>query len=393
MKKALLLCASHNDLGLIRSLKKLGFYIIATGGIKNLPGEKLCDKFIFADYSNKELILQIAIKEKISAIVQCCNDFGVCTASFVAEKLGLLGYDSYETTLILHHKDKFKQFCFENDISSPISRSFTNIQQAQDYCLKANYPLIIKPVDLSGGKGVNVVQNSNKAHIALQNAFEISKAKRIVIEPYIKGVQGGYCTFLINGKIAAVCSNNEYSILNPYRVEIDTFPANNYDEIAIELNTQIEKIAQILKLKDGIFHLQYIFDGEKVYIIEAMRRILGNMYHTPANALTNMDWEYWETRAKCGMSLKDFPQNVKQEGFFAYKTILADKNGILQNVSLPQSYDNFVYSQYTLRKNGFMIDDFTQTPLGFLFFQFSDARTMQKVLVEDYAVIANVKDA
>lgn len=393
MKKALLLCASHNDLGLIRSLKKLGFYIIATGGIKNLPGEKLCDKFIFADYSNKELILQIATKEKISAIVQCCNDFGVCTASFVAEKLGLLGYDSYETTLILHHKDKFKQFCYENDISSTISQSFTNMQQAQDYLSKASYPLIIKPVDLSGGKGVNVAQNSNKAHIALQNAFEISKVKRIVIEPYITGVQGGYCTFLINGKIAAVCSNNEYSILNPYRVEIDTFPANNYNEIAIELNAQIEKIAQILKLKDGIFHLQYIFDGKKVYVIEAMRRILGNMYHIPANALTNMDWEYWETRAKCGMSLKDFPQNVKQEGFFAYKTILADKNGILQNVSLPQSYDNFVYSQYILRKNGFMIDDFTQTPLGFLFFQFSDAQTMQKVLVEEYAIVASVKDA
>ena len=69
MKKALLLCATHNDLGLIRSLKKLGFYIIDTGGIKNLHGEKLCDKFIFQDYSDKKKILAIAKKEKISAII------------------------------------------------------------------------------------------------------------------------------------------------------------------------------------------------------------------------------------------------------------------------------------------------------------------------------------
>ena len=100
MKKALLLCASHNDLGLIRALRELGYCIIVTGSIENQPGQKMCDKYIKADYSNKELILKIAKQEKIDAIIQCCNDFGVYTAAYVAENLGLPGYDSYETTLL-----------------------------------------------------------------------------------------------------------------------------------------------------------------------------------------------------------------------------------------------------------------------------------------------------
>ena len=100
MKKVLLLCTSHNDLGLIRGLRKLGYYIIATGNRENSPGEKWVDKWIRADYSNKELILDIAKEEKIDSICACCNDFGVYTAAYVAEKLGLPGYDDYETTLI-----------------------------------------------------------------------------------------------------------------------------------------------------------------------------------------------------------------------------------------------------------------------------------------------------
>lgn len=138
MKIALLLCASHNDLGIIRSLKNLGLYVIVTGNMENLPGQKYCDKFIKADYSDKELILKIAKQNKIDYIIQCCNDFGVYTASYVAQKLGLPGYDSYETTLILHNKDKFKQFSKENNILSPISFAFSAEKDAVEFSRNQN---------------------------------------------------------------------------------------------------------------------------------------------------------------------------------------------------------------------------------------------------------------
>lgn len=63
-KRVLLLCASHNDLGLIKALRKLGYYIIVTGNIPGLPGEKYADEYIQADYSDSELILKIAKEKK-----------------------------------------------------------------------------------------------------------------------------------------------------------------------------------------------------------------------------------------------------------------------------------------------------------------------------------------
>lgn len=330
--KVLLCCANHNDLGLIRSLVKLGCEIVVTGNIPNLPGQRFAHKYIQADYSDRELILDIARREKIDRIVPSCHDFALYTSAFVAEKLGLPGMDSLENILAIHNKDRFNDLAQSLGIRSPKSHVFTNISDAEKFLATTKFPIIIKPVDASAGNGINRAGDLESAKKSLKLAFEKSRAGRILIEPFLIGSQHGFCTFLIDQKVRAICSNNEYSILNPYRVEIDTFPANNFDLVRDELVESIEKIATELKLKDGIFHVQYIFQDGEPWIIEAMRRILGNMYFIPGNLVTGIDWEYWETRARLDLSLEKFPRDVYQEGFFSYKTILANRNGRIKKI-------------------------------------------------------------
>lgn len=384
MKKALLLCTSHNDLGLIRALRKLGYYIVATGNREDSPGEKWVDKYRKADYSDQELILSIAREEQIDVICQCCNDYGVYTAAYVAEQLGLPGYDSYETTLILHNKDRFKKFAGEHNILTPASVSFEDERTAGEAVETMEFPLIVKPVDASAGNGIARISGPEEKEKAIKGAFEKSKAKRIVIEPYIEGTQHGFCTFLVNQKVVACCTNNEYSIINPYRVEIDTFPADNWKDVYPVLVEQIEKMARLLSLKDGIFHLQYIYQDGKPWIIEVMRRVLGNMYSVPANMLTGTDWDYWETRARCGMDCSGIPRNTVQEGCFAYKAIMADTEGKIKQIKIPESYSKYVFEQFFVHKEGDVITDHKKDPVGFLFMMFSGQEEMKSVLTEQY---------
>lgn len=384
MKKALLLCTSHNDLGLIRALRKLGYFIVATGNRDNSPGECWVDKYIKTDYSDKEQMLQIAIEEKIDVVCPCCNDFGVYTASYIAEKLGLPGYDSYETTMLLHNKDKFKTFAKQYGIVTPLARSFDTNEDALRCIQDMIFPIIIKPTDASAGNGINKVNNIYDAEIAVQEAFSVSRKKKIVVEPYIVGTQHGFCTFLVNKKVVACCTNNEYSIINPYRVEIDTYPASQWKSVYSVLVEQIERIAQILNLKDGIFHLQYILKDGVPWIIEVMRRILGNMYSVPANMLNGIDWDYWETRARCGLDCNNFPRQVVQEGYFAYKSIMANKNGVISNICIPEAYNKYVFDKYMLHKKGDIITNNRQNPIGFLFMMFSSAEEMEDVLINNY---------
>lgn len=384
MKKVLLLCTSHNDLGLVRALRKLGYYIIATGNRENSPGKCWVDEYIKADYSDKDLILDIALKKEIDAICPCCNDFGVYTAAYIADILGLQSYDSYETTLILHNKDRFKEFARQHDIVTPSSQSYTDIQHAMKDIRNMPYPLIIKPVDASAGKGVSKADNYQEAINAVDVAFRKSRCGKIVVEPFIEGTQHGFCSFLIDQKVVAYCTNNEYSLLNPYRVEIDTYPADGWERSSPVLIEQIEKIARVLKLKDGIFHLQYIYKDGKPWIIEVMRRILGNMYSVPAGMLTGLDWDYWEVRARCGLSCEEFPAMVRQEGFYAYKAIMGRRNGVIKNISIPEEYRKYIINQFMLKEKGDAILDYPNAPVGFLFMMFSSNREMKQVLIDKY---------
>lgn len=385
MKKVLLLCASHNDLGLINGLKKLGFYIIATGGIENLIGQKYVDKYIKADYSDKDLILKIATEEKVDNICACCNDFGVYTAAYVAEKLGLPGYDTYENTLTLNNKDKFKEFAREHKLISPVATGFTSEEEALKWCESADYPLIVKAVDLSAGNGIRKIADFSEARSAIENAFNKSRAKRIVIEPYITGSQHGFCTFLVNQKVVASVSNDEYSISNPYRVEIDTYPANGIENCEKILIEQIEKIAGILKLSDGIFHLQYIEDENGPHIIEVMRRAIGNMYGIPASYLCGFDWDYWEARALMGMDCSAIPGSIPKDGYFAYKAIMAPSNGVVKEVKIPSRYDRFMFDACMIKGCGDVIENHLSQPVGLIFLRFVSEEEMHTFLIDEYA--------
>jgi biotin carboxylase len=387
-KRVLILNTSHNDLYSIKALKKMGFYVIATGGKKGLIGEQFVDEYFQMDYSEKEEILKFAETKSIDYICACCNDFGVMTASFVAEKLGLSGHDSYENTLILHHKDMFKNFAKENNIFTPPAEYFSSENTALDYIEIAEFPIIVKPTDLSAGNGVSQAENKEQAVIAIKNAFAKSRVKKIIIEPFIEGSQHGFCTFLINKKVTAVCSNNEYSFVNPYRIEIDTYPADNFDEVKDFLIGQIEKMADILNLKDGIFHLQYRMKDDKPYIIECMRRTLGNMYGVPAKKLTGIDWDYWQMAVYCGLDLSVFPKNTEQGKFCAYKTIMAKQNGYVKSIIIPKDIEKFVHDTHFLWKPENPIEDYMSEPLGFLFMEFPNMETMKNVLLNRYDEIS-----
>lgn len=386
MKKVLILNASHNDERMIKALKELTFYVISTGNKPNLPGHQMCDEYYPADYSNKEEILELAKRLKIDRICACCNDFGVITASYVAEKLGLPGYDPYETALILHNKDCFKQFAKENDIDTPRAEQFLNVHDAKAFAKTATYPIIVKAVDLSAGNGIRKAENYEEAIGAINNAFACSRIKHVVIEPYIIGTQHGFCSFLINKKVVGYCSNDEYSFVNPYRVEIDTFPASDEDVVAGRIISQIEKMASILNLVDGCFHLQYITDSTgHPHIIECMRRIPGGLYTIPGESVSGINWDYWEVRAKCTDSLLDFPVfRHHNKGYFSYKCVMADQNGEIRRIELSPELMKHRYGEWWLLRVGDNVDNYLSTPISYIFTSYTSQEEMKQVLVNRY---------
>lgn len=359
-KKLLILNGSHSDIPLIKSAKSLGFYVITTGNNPKLIGHSYSDERCYADFSRPEAILEIARKLKIDAVCSCSNDFGIITASYISEKLNLPGHDSYETTMILHHKDLFKKYSIENDVPTPYAESFDNIDDALSSIDKRRLPLIIKPIDLTGGKGVSVVRSLEKCVDAIKLSFSLSHLKRIVIEDFIEGTQHSFSSFIVKGKVAFYFSDNEYSYLNPYLVSTSAAPAINVDEVADGLVQTIEKMAKSLSLKDGIFHIQYLYTNKKAYILEITRRCSGDLYPYPVNYATGLDWASWIVKAETGMDCSGFPK-ATQKGYCGRHCIMSPRNGIIKNIVIDKQiegniYDRLIWSGKGDRINNYMAD-------------------------------------
>lgn len=376
MKKLLILNGSHSDIQLIQAGKKLGFYVITTGNNPELIGHNYSDEYHSADFSNPEEILQLAKKIKIDAICSCANDFGTISASYVAEKMGLKGHDNYNTALTLHHKDKFKEFAKKHNIKTPFADNYDNIEKALKNKIKYKLPIIIKPVDLTGGKGVTKVFSYDEYDDAVRKAFSTSKIGKFIIEPFIEGTYHSFSTFVINKKIVASFSDNEYSYLNPFLVTTSAGPADCIDNVKDILVEEAQKIINILNLVDGVFHMQYIMKDKTPYIIEVTRRCSGDWYSEPVRKALNTDWINWMLKAEAGIDCSDFPANPAQKGFCGRHCIMGYKSGIVKDIKISDEIKNNIYDSFIWWKPNDKIRDFMLDKLGILFLQYKTREEM-----------------
>lgn len=376
MKNKLLIAGGgHSDIPLIKAAKRLGYYVITSGNKKEDLGHKHSDEYYPADFSDKEAILKCAKELKINAICSSCNDFSALSVAYTAEKLGLAGHDSFETSELIHHKDRYRKFAIENNIPSPLAMGFDNLDDALKQSNKLKFPSIVKPVDLTGGKGIKVVKTKLELRNALENAFQISKAKRVVVEEFIEGTRHGFSAFLYKGKITFYFSDNEHYYLNPYLVSAASSPSNVSTKIENELIENSERIAKLLNLKDGIFHIQFIVKENKPYIIEICRRAPGDLYIKLVEYVTGVDYASWIVKASAGIDCGDL-QQVSPKGFYTRHCIMSSQKGALDSISYDSSIKKNIIDDFLWWEKGDLITDINTYKSGIVFLKFDSKEEM-----------------
>jgi len=376
MKKTLLIAGGgHADVPQIEAAKKLGFHVVTTGNKSNELGHKFSDEYIQEDFSDPEAMLAISKQIGVDAICACCNDFSAISAAYVAETMGLEGHDSYATTKLLHHKDSYREFALENNIASPYAKGFNNIPSALEGIKKFTFPVIVKPVDLTGGKGITKVYDLAEAIKAINKAFSMSREKKIVIEEFVVGSHHGFSTFLRNGKVVFFFSDNEHYYKNPYMVSGASTPSIANENIERKLCDESEKIASLLSLKDGIFHVQYILRNDRPIIIEICRRPPGDLYTKFVKHATDVDYPSWIIKATTGMDLSQL-EFVRPKGFFVRHCVMADTLGEVNNILFDESIKNKVIDKFMWWKKGDLVEDVLISKFGIVFLQFESKDEM-----------------
>ncbi len=367
---------AYADIPLIQAAQNLGYHVITSGNRPEDFGHRYSDEYHSADYSDPDAILDLAKRLNISAISSCCNDFSALSTAYAAEKLGLPGHDPYKISLIIHHKDKYRKFARENGIPTPMAMGFTDKDAALAKIAVMPFPVIIKPVDRTGGKGVSVINNIAEAGPAIDACLAVSKARRFVVEEFVVGTRHGFSAFLRDGRVVFYFSDNEHYYLNPYLVAAASTPSIAPRSVEQRLCAESEKIASLLSLKTGIFHIQYILrDKKEPIIIEICRRAPGDLYIKLVEYATGVDYPSWIVRAVAGLDCSGL-HHAEPTGCFVRHCIMSAVPGRTKDIIVDPGIEKKIFKRFIWYIKGDLITDVLNSKFGIVFLKFDSQEEM-----------------
>lgn len=388
MKKILLLGGSKQQVIAIETAKKLDYYTILCDFLDDNPGQYVADKFYLESTTDKETILKIAKEENINGILAYASDPAAPTAAYVAEKLGLPG-NPYKSVELLCNKDLYREFLKANGFCTPKAKAYSNIVDAKKDLLnnEFKYPVIVKPVDSSGSKGIGKINNCNDIQNKLEEAINYSKVKRIIIEEYVEkiGYQIAGDGLSIDGKLVFDCFGDDHFNLNntnPFVPISASFPSTMSKEILDKVRKEIQRLLSLLNMKTCTYNFDIRVDkNNNVYLMEIAPRSGGNYIPQIIKYATGVDLVEYSIKAAMGEKITCNYAEPKE--CYAYYAVNSSKDGILDNVVINnQVIKNNILDNYIGVKKGEKISKFVSSnkTLGCLIMKFASKEQMEEMI-------------
>lgn len=385
MKKLLLLGGSMQQVVAIEKAKELGYYTVLCDFLSDNPGQYVADKFYLVSTTDKEAVLEVAKKENVDGVLAYASDPAAPTAAYVAEKLALPG-NPYESVEILCNKDRFREFLKNNNFCTPKAKGYTNLTDAESDIKNGvyNLPVIVKPVDSSGSKGVGRIDSFEDIAQKLEYAMSFSKSKKIVVEEFVEkfGYQIAGDGLSIDGKLVFRCFANDHfnaDCINPFVPISASFPYNMPDSIQDKIHNEIQRLLTLLDMKTCTYNFDMRIDKDyNVYLMEVAPRDGGNYIPQIIKYATGVDLVECSVRAAMGDKIPEI-EYVKPCGFWAYYAVHSLYDGVLDRIEIDSDVQkNHIVESHILKKSGDEIKAFTgaNTTLGILLMKFDSMEQM-----------------
>ena len=272
----------------IQRAKEMGLFVVVSDGNPNAPGfEYANDKIIASTYDVNETVQKAKhyheTVRKIDGVMCIASDVPLTVAS-VAKELGLPGIPVESGELAMDKlamKDKFKS----DGVPIPNYKQLEKLSQLKETLNDWRYPIVIKPVDSRGARGVLRLTEKVDLPWAWTHAKENSPTDRVMAEKYLEGPQVSTESIMINGKCHTVgFSDRNYEYLDkyaPYIIEnggdLPSYLPNNIQENILKV---VEKAALSMGIKNGIVKGDIVVHKDKPYVIELAARLSGGYFCT-----------------------------------------------------------------------------------------------------------------
>lgn len=281
-KKLMLLGGSRYILPIIEKAHELGLYVITCDYLPDNIAHKYSDEYCNISIINKDEVLEKARELEIDGIMSFACDPGVVTAAYVAEKMGLPSAGPYESVCILQNKGLFRKFLSDNGFNVPYAKKYTNINEPMKDINYFNWPVIVKPTDSAGSKGVTKVEKVEDLERSIKYALENSHCNEFIIEDFLekKGCSSDSDCFSVDGELQFMSFSSQRfdkEANNEFVPSGFSWPSTLGLENEKELTNEVQRLLKLLNMKTSVYNIETreCING-KNYIMECSPRGGGN---------------------------------------------------------------------------------------------------------------------
>lgn len=384
-KRLMLLGGLRYLLPVIKAAHEQGYYVITADYLPDNIAHKYSDEYCNVSIVDKVAVLREAMRLQVDGIMSFACDPGVVAASYVQNQMGLPSFGPFESVEILQNKDKFRAFLAKNGFNVPQAKGFDSVEAAMEEAYWYPWPVIVKPTDAAGSKGVTRVDKLEDLRPALEYAMDHSISGHIIVEEFIEkeGCSSDTDSMSIDGKLVFVsfCAQRfDTKATNPYTPAAYSWPSTFTKEQEAYLTSEIQRLITLLGLKTVVYNIETrIGTNGKPYIMELTPRGGGNRLCEMLRYATGVDMITAITRAMVGDPIEPIIQKP-YNGHWAEVILHADKTGEFGELVInKEEYQNYVVETDLWVCRGDKVESFegANNAIGTLVMKFPTAEVLE----------------
>ena len=372
----------------IEAAHKQGYYVITADYLPNNIAHKWSDEYCNVSIIDKEAVFKEAQRLQIDGIMSFACDPGVVAASYVQNKMGLPSFGPFESVEILQNKDKFRAFLAMNGFNVPRAKGFDSVEAAMDEIYWYPWPVIVKPTDAAGSKGVTRVDRAEDLKPALEYAMEHSISGHIIVEEFIdkQGCSSDTDSMSVDGKLVftSFCAQRfDAEATNPYTPAAYSWPSTFTKEQEEYLTSEIQRLITLLKLKTVVYNIEVrVAPNGKPYIMELTPRGGGNRLCEMLRYATGVDMITAITRAMVGDPILEPIEQKPYNGHWAEIILHADKDGVFDHLEISKDLPAEIVEEDLWVVKGDKVEGFegANNAIGTLVLKFQTAEELEKAI-------------
>ena len=387
MKRVLMLGGSIYQTYAIKEAVRQGHYVITCDYLPDNPGHKYAHEYHNVSTTDKEAVLKLARELKVDGVVAYASDPAAPTAAYVCEQLGL-PTSPYKSVEILSKKHLFRRYLTEHGFNVPKAKSYTTYEEAARDIDSFRLPVMVKPVDSSGSKGINKLTDPQQLKAFFEDALSYSRDKIVLIEEFIvkAGPQISGDAFSVDGKLVFHCLGNEF-----YSTKVDKdfaplgecWPTVMPQEVIDTLAADLQRLITSLGMRSNAYNVEAIYgeDG-KVYILELGARSGGSLIPQITALATGVDMVPYVIKAALGEDCSDLHM-APVIGFWSNYMAHSNKTGRYAGIEYDETFKkNNLVDFVTDIKEGEPVHKYrdAQDCVGELMLKYENAEQMNDII-------------